>query len=80
MSIGFVERLDGIFEVMKLTELMGHLGEDKSDRAADGFLPIGDDPFDRYLELFQLFLNFSQQGGQVTLRATEQGTCQQHLL
>jgi hypothetical protein len=35
MPIRFVERIDGILEVMKLTELMGYLGEDKSDRAAD---------------------------------------------
>src|SRR5437764_13499336 len=27
MAIGFVERIDGIFEGMKLTELMGRLGE-----------------------------------------------------
>src|SRR5712692_5822803 len=51
MSIGFVERIDGIFEVMKLTELMGHLREDKGHRAADGFLPIGDHAFDRHLQL-----------------------------
>ena len=29
MPIGFVEGLSGILEVVKLTELMGHLREDK---------------------------------------------------
>src|SRR5713226_244045 len=49
LPIRFVERIDGILEVMKLTELMRCLGEDKGHCAADGFLPIRDDPFDRYL-------------------------------
>jgi hypothetical protein len=51
MAIGFVERLRGVFQVVKLTELVGHLGEDKGDRAADGFFPIGDHPFDRDFQL-----------------------------
>ena len=49
MSIGDVTWIDGIFEGMKLTELMGHLGKDKGHGTADGFFPIGDDPFDRDL-------------------------------
>ncbi len=80
MPIRFVERINGIFEVMKLTELMGHLGEDKSDRAADRFLPIGDHAFDRHLELVQLFFDEGSQRGQITLRVTSQRTRQQDLL
>jgi len=50
-DISILKLHDGIFEVMKLTELMRHLGEDKSHRAADRFLPIGDHACDRYLQL-----------------------------
>ena len=60
VPVGFVERLNGVLEVMKLTELVGHLGEDKGDRAADGFFSIGDHPFDRDFQLVQLLLDFGE--------------------
>ena len=71
MSIGLVERIDGIFEIMKLTQLMGNFGEDKGDGAADGFFSIGDHTFDWYCKLFQLVLHFGEQSGQIALGTTE---------
>jgi len=53
VPVGFVERLNGILEVMKLTELMGNTGEDKGHRAPDRLFAIGNDAFDRDLEGFQ---------------------------
>ncbi len=58
IPIRFVEGINGVFQVVKLTELMGYLGKDKSDGTADGFLPIGDHAFDRYRKLFEPFFDF----------------------
>ena len=65
MSVRIGEWLDSILEGMKLTELMGHLGEDKSHRTADRFFSIGDHPCDWHLELVQLCLDFAQQRRQI---------------
>ena len=43
MPVGFVERLNSVFQIMKLTELMRHLGKHKSDGTANGFFAIGAD-------------------------------------
>jgi hypothetical protein len=51
MAISFIEWVDGIFEIVKLTELMGCLGKDKSDRTAKGLFSVRDHPFDRVLSL-----------------------------
>ena len=46
MSVSFIERLDGIFEIMKLAELMWDLREDKSHCATDRLFAVRDHPFD----------------------------------
>jgi hypothetical protein len=51
VPIGDVSRIDGIFEVVQLTELVGNLGENKSDGTSNGFLSIRDDALNRYLKL-----------------------------
>ena len=40
MPIGFIERLDGVFERVKLAELMGDLWEDKGHRTPDRLFAI----------------------------------------
>jgi hypothetical protein len=69
--IRIVERLGGILQVVKLTALMRDSRKDKGNGTPDGFLPIGDDALNRHLELFQLCFDFSEQRGQIPLRATE---------
>ena len=71
MLIGFVEGLDGILQIVKLTELMRHLGKDKRDGTADGLLSIRDDAFDRDGKLCEQFLDFGEQGGQIALGTAE---------
>ena len=77
MPIGFIERLHGIFEIMKLTELMGDLWEDKSHRTPDRLFAIRDDAFDRHFQWLQQPLDFLQQRGQIPLGTTEQRSSQQ---
>src|SRR5258708_3118595 len=79
MPIGFVEGVNSILQIVKLTQLMGRLGEDKGDRTANGVFSIRDDSFDRDLKLLELVFDFGEQGGQIALRTTEQRTCQQDL-
>jgi len=62
MLIGVVERLDGIFQIVKLTELMRHLWKNKRDSTADGLLSIGDDALDRYCKLVEQLLDFFEDG------------------
>jgi hypothetical protein len=57
MPVGFVERLDSIFEVMKLAELMGNTWKHKSHRTPDRLFAVGDDAFDRDLERLQKLLD-----------------------
>jgi len=57
MPIGFIEGINGIFKIMKLAELMRHLGEDKRDGTADRFFPIGDDTFDWHRQFFEQLLD-----------------------
>jgi hypothetical protein len=45
MAVCFIERLDSIFELMKLAELMRHSWEDKSYRAANRLFAIYHDSF-----------------------------------
>src|SRR6266487_16060 len=80
MPIGFVEGSNGIFEIVKLTELRRYLGEDKSNSTANRFFAIGDDAFDRHSKLFEQFLDCFEQSSQIALRLTEQRTGQQYLL
>jgi hypothetical protein len=49
MSIGFIAGIDGIFEGVKRTELVGDAWEDKRDRTANGCFPVREKPFDRDL-------------------------------
>jgi hypothetical protein len=56
-SIRFVQRLSGIFEVMKLTELMGNIWKHKGHRTPDRLFPVGKDAFDRDLEKLQKLLD-----------------------
>jgi len=53
MPVGFVEWLDGVLKVMKLTELMGNTWKDKGDRTSNRLFAVGNDPFDRDLERLQ---------------------------
>ncbi len=71
MPIGFVERLDGIFEIMKLTELMGGLWEDKRNGTANGFFPIGEHAFHWHLQCLQQSLGFLQQRRYIALSTAE---------
>src|SRR6266699_6959883 len=77
MPIGFIERLDAVFEIVKLAELMGDLWEDKSHRTPDRLFAIRDDAFDRHLQWLQQPLDFLQQRGQIPLGTTEQRPSQQ---
>ncbi len=71
MPVSFVERLDGIFEIMKLTELMGHVRKHKRDRTANGLLPIRDHSCDRHLPWLEQLLDFGEPGRQISLRTAE---------
>ena len=53
MAIGFVEGINSIFEIVKLTALMRRFGKDKSDRTANGLFSIGDDALDRHRQLVE---------------------------
>src|SRR6266852_927654 len=53
MLVGLVERLGGVFQVVKLTKLMRHPWKDKSYGTADGFFSIGDHACDRHLKLVE---------------------------
>ena len=75
MPVSFVEQLGGVFQVVKLTELMRHPWKHKGDGTANGFFAIGDHACDRHLQLFQLRFDFFEESRQVSLRTTEQGTC-----
>jgi hypothetical protein len=77
MAVRIIERRRRILEGMKLTTLVGHVGEDKGHGTADGFFAIRDDAGDRSLPGFQHLFDFLLQGRQVALRATEQRTRQQ---
>src|SRR2546423_7952968 len=57
MLVGLVERLGGVFQVVKLTELMRYPWKHKSHGTADGFFSIGDHPFDCYFQLLEQFLH-----------------------
>jgi len=75
MPIGFVEQLGGVFQVVKLTQLMRHPGKHKGDGTANGLFSIRDHASDRHLKLCQLSFDFLEESRQVSLRTTEQGTC-----
>src|SRR2546430_17439732 len=79
VPIGFIERVNGILQIVKLAELMGCLGKDKSDCTAKGVFSIRDHSFDWDLKLFELVFDLGEQGGQITLRTTEQWAGQQDL-
>ncbi len=65
MPIGFVERLDGIIEIMKLAELMRDVWENKGHCTPNRLFAIRDDAFDRHLQWLQQPLDFLQQRGQI---------------
>ena len=71
MSVDFVERLDRVLEVMKLTKLMGNVCKHKGHCTPDRLLAIGDDAFDRDLGRLQKLLHFLEQGGDVPLSTAE---------
>src|SRR5262245_59961964 len=80
VPIGFIKGLDGIFEVMKLTELMWHTWKHKGHSASNGFLAVRDDAFDRDLERLQKLLDFLQQCSDIPLGTAVQWPSQQHFL
>ncbi|GAC1397001.1 MAG: hypothetical protein NVSMB49_02130 [Ktedonobacteraceae bacterium] len=58
MSVGFVEGINGILKIVKLAELMGNLGKDKSDGTADRLFSIGNHACDWDCKLFELVFDF----------------------
>jgi hypothetical protein len=77
MPIRFIEEFRGIFELVKLTELMRHIREDKSHGTANRFFSSGENAFDRHHKLFEQCLDFFEESRQIALRTTEEGTSQQ---
>src|SRR6266568_2939869 len=58
MPIGFIKRLDGIFEIVKVAELMRDVWENKGHRTLNRLFAIRDNAFDRHLQWLQELLNF----------------------
>jgi len=56
--VGFVEWLDGIFEIVKVTELMGNVWKHKGHCTPDRLFAIRDDALGRDLERLQKLLDF----------------------
>src|SRR5947207_1035728 len=80
MSISFVEQLGGVFQVVKLTELMRHPWKHKGDGTANRFFAIRDHASDRHLKVVQLSFDFFEESRQVSLRTAEQRARQQDFL
>src|SRR5262245_592681 len=72
MPIGIVEELGGILQVVKLAQLMRYFWKDKGHCLANGLFSIRNHPFDWDRKLFEQVLDLGEQGGQVSLRTTEQ--------
>ena len=64
MAVGFINRLSGLTEIMKVTELVGHLGEHRRDGTADGQLAVRNDADNRHLHGLTYCL---EQNGEVLL-------------
>ena len=71
MTIGFINRLGGLTEIMKVTELVWHLGEHLRDGTADGQLAVRNDADNRHLYGLTYCL---EQNGEVRLGRREQTT------
>ena len=80
VPISFVERLDGVFEIVKLAELMGNVWKHEGHGTSDRFFPVGDDALDRDLEGLQKLLDFLEQGRDVPLSTTEEWASQEDFL
>ncbi len=77
MPVSVIQGRGGILQIVKLTALMGHVGEDKGHGAADRLLAIRDDAFDRHFPWLQHLLHFLEQGRQIPLGTAEQRTSEQ---
>jgi hypothetical protein len=67
MAIGFVDRLGGFPEIVKVAQLMGNARQSGLDGAANGVLPVGEDASDRH---GQPLLDLLQQGRKILLGRT----------
>jgi len=50
MPVSLIDRLGRLAQVMKVAQLVGHLGQGLGDSRTDGPLPIGNDALNRHLE------------------------------
>ena len=76
MAIGFVDRLGGFPEIVKLAQLMGNARQSGPDGAANGVLPVREDAADGH---GQPLLHLLQQGREILLGRTQEPPRQKDL-
>jgi hypothetical protein len=76
MAIGFVDRLGGFPEIVKVAQLMRNTRQSGLDGAANGVLPVGENASDRH---GQSLLDLLQQGREILQGRTQETPREKHL-
>src|SRR5260221_5244706 len=77
VPISFVERFHGVFEIVKLAELVRDSREDKGHGASNRLFTVSNDPFDRNPEGLHKVLDVLEESGDISLRAAEERSRQE---